>query len=71
MEKKKKKKKERKIGKAQLREDGHVKQHLHFTWQTAASFDSWDNDGVDWDNDGVNGVYVITMIIREIIYQII
>ena len=67
----KKRKKVGKIGKAQLREDSHLKQRLYFTWQTAASFVTWDNDGVNWDNDGVNGAYVITMIIREIIYEII
>ena len=60
----KKEKKVGKIGRAQLREDSHLKQRLYFTWQTAASFDTW-------DNDGVNGAYVITMIIREIIYEII
>ena len=60
----KKKKKVGKIGRAQLREDSHLKQCLHFTWKTAASFDTW-------DNDGVNGAYVNTMIIREIIYEII
>ena len=54
-----------------MREDSHLKQCLHFTWQTVASFDTWDNDGVNWDNDGVNGAYVITMIIRKIIYEII
>ena len=54
-----------------MREDSHLKQCLHFTWQTVASFDIWDNDGVNWDNDGVNGVYVITMIIRKLIYEII
>ena len=65
------KKKVGKIGRAQLREDSHLKQHLYFTWQITASFDTWDNDRVNWDNDGVNGAYVITMIIREIIYEII
>ena len=69
--KKKKKKKEGKIGRAQLREDSHLKQCLHFTWQTTASFDTWDNNGVNWDNDGVNDAYIITMIIREIICEII
>ena len=57
-------KKKGKIGRAQLREDSHLKQCLHFTWQTAKSFDTW-------DNDGVNGAYIITMIIRKIIYEII
>ena len=69
--KKRRRRKKWKIGWAQLREDSHLKQRLHFTWQTVASFDTWDNNGVNWDNDGVNGAYVITMIIREIIYEII
>ena len=59
-----KKKKVGKIGRAQLREDSHLEQCLHFTWKTVASFDTW-------DNDRVNGAYVNTMIIREIIYKII
>ena len=57
-----KKKKVGKIGRAQLREDSHLKQRLHFARQTIALFDTW-------DNDEVIGTYVITMIIKEIIYN--